>query len=131
MVRPGPFDRAAFDRQQLGIATLYDLDLLVAAWQWPVALTEKVSGYSAEALREMRHHHRAVSGNLIGTVREMRALHYWLWLKGGPAPFAEWWRCATQFQEPIGERIPLDVVKEEGRRALRPLTAYLESWIMM
>jgi hypothetical protein len=110
---------------------IYDLDLLAAAWQWPIGAIESVTACSAKSLDAMRHHRFPVDSDLIDIVQQLKSLHYWLWMKPGPASFAEWWRLAVMLPEPWGERVPLDLVREQGAKAIRPLSAHLESWVFL
>lgn len=107
---------------------LYDLDLLMAAWRWPVDVIERVTGHSAWQLAEMRHHRLEVDRDLMATVQDLKALHYWLWMKPGPASYAAWWRLAIVLPTPWGEVVPLQLMRRVGSGAIEPITAHLRSW---
>lgn len=111
--------------------TLYDLDLLMAAWRWPPDVIERITRRSASQLADMRNHRLAVDRDLMLAVQDLKALHYWLWMKPGPASFAAWWRIAILLPAPWGEVVPLHLVRREGLAAVAPITDYLRSWVVL
>lgn len=131
MAHGNAYDRATFRARQRGQGALFDLDLLTAAWRWPPDIIARVTERSARQLGDMRHHRLAVDVDLIAIIQDLKSLHYWLWMKPGPASYAAWWRLALVLPDPWGEVVPLQLMRQEGRGAIAPITAYLQSWVIM
>jgi hypothetical protein len=108
---------------------MHDLDLLAAAWQWPLAVVERVAACSAPELREMRYQRLSIPAELTETVRQLKSLHWWLYLADLGQDYAAWWRRPIIFPEPFGPRTPLDLVSGVGKDAILPITNFLKGWV--
>jgi hypothetical protein len=108
---------------------LHDLELITTSWQWPFSLTSKVIGLSGSELKAIRSQWRDPDDDMLDMASRLASLHYWIWaLPFWPASPADFWRRLIGFPDPIGERVPLELVEEMGAEAIGPITTLVRHW---
>jgi hypothetical protein len=100
--------------------TLFDFDLLVAAYQWDTFVVWQVTGCSPEALRAMRNHEIDVPSDLKSILEALWTLHFELWFAHPiqPYDYRAWWHESWGHGSPIGERSPLVAVAANPLEAI-------------
>lgn len=107
--------------------TLFDFDLVAAAYHWDPYVIWQVTGYSPDQLRAMRNHEISVPTDLKQLTEELWTLHFELWL-AYPQPwnYAEWWQKPWSADSALGSRSPLTAIGANPVEAIKAMIGHYQ-----
>lgn len=97
--------------QEAKTTSMYELDLISAAWGWTQDEVAAALGVRAEQLRAWRIHEMPVQADVAARMTLFHQVHIALWRVLAPGAYARWWR---QSDRGFGGKSPIQVALEDA-----------------